>query len=78
MYHYFRMISNGSEKLVKTNTRNCEVFLKSPGGNRYQKFMKPYPISGEEEYEELTHQQFVSALASLDFDFNQMKIPARV
>ncbi len=78
MYHYFRMISNGSEKIVRTNSRGCEIYLKSPLGNRYEKYGKPYPISDEEEYEELTHQQFVSALARLDFNFATMKTPAGV
>jgi hypothetical protein len=78
MYQYFRMICNGSEKIVRTNSRGCEIYLKSPMGNRYEKFAKPYPISDEEEYEVLNHSQFLNALARLDFDFNMSKATARV
>jgi hypothetical protein len=78
MYWYYKITYSISDSLkyVKTSSESCEIWLKSRLGNKWEQVDKPYPIWDENEYIQLTEDEFIHAIGTidLDFKFNQSEL----
>jgi hypothetical protein len=77
MYWYYRIVYQTSEKFVKTSNKSCEIWLKSPRGNRWEQFNKPYPIWDEFEYDQISEQEFILEIGNIDLNFWLTKPPVQ-
>lgn len=75
MYWYYRLTYNTSVKYVKTSNSSCEIYLKSDFGNKYQEVPKPYPIWDEPDHDQMTEEEFIEAIATIDLNFKMNEHP---
>lgn len=73
MYLYFRIPYSTSEKYVKTDSEGCEIYLISRLGNKKTFVPKMYPIIEENEWEQISEDQFYSAISGVGFAYQETK-----
>jgi hypothetical protein len=74
MLLYFKIVyASGSQKLIKGNSSGCEIYLKSPAGNKRTIVAKPYPIFEENDFEQITEDEFKNEIEGIDFKFEETK-----
>lgn len=74
MHWYYQITCNTSVKYIKTSNTQCEVWLKSDFGNRYDQFNKPYPTWDETNCRQITEQEYIQAIGTIDLSFKQKQI----
>ena len=75
MYWYYKINYATSEKYVKTSSNDCEIWLKSLFGNKWEKDDKPYPLWDENEYIQLTEEEFIQAIGTIDLETRPSQSP---
>lgn len=50
--------STGHIKYVKTDSRGCEIILITPFEKKVSRYKSPYPISGENDYNLITEDEY--------------------
>jgi hypothetical protein len=74
MLIFYKIVyASGSQKLIKGSSDGCEIYLKTPDGNKKTTVPKPYPIFDEYEYTVITEEEFKKEISGIDFEFQETK-----